>query len=599
MSAESRMLEKLICMPRTVNMVRNVKSELDRLLKYDYQIGDIHVECFAHDGAFVKKKFGQVKTPNWVAELMVEVSGLTPRMSVLDPCFGDGTFLIAANRKARIGENGRLVGVELDPVSFAIGMINYKKTGGSSRNCSLYNGDIFDWNKDGFDVIIMNPPYIRQEELSDTCLNKRRILRKLELSGIKASTRSNLYSYFIMHLTKFLKPSGIMSVIIPKIWLDSQYGQSLHRFLLDNYDIHLILDFNNDTFPSAIVEDCILVIRKKSIAEKSTITRFVHVKKQDSIKNICEKIGSVKNLEDKSLSIASVTRHTLATDPKWGKFLHVKPEIIKVLSNEKMISLSIMANVIRGTTTMWNEFFIIRDDSVSDEFITPIINSPKDLGGFDTSINSNISSMLCVENSTIRKNIGEYVQNRISQKSNIPATVNKLMRKNPHSWYTTIRAKSGPIIFGYIIRRAKNFILNKQLYNVRDNFYIITPKPNTIDTLLLFGILNSSLVRLNLEATGRRYGNGTLKIQAYELANMSVPDWRLMSESFRNEIRVAAKELSQCSFEDSRVPNLIGKIDQCIHDSLRLRIDPKDVKISEIRMTEGRLQRPVADTGKL
>ena len=577
-------------------MVRSVKSELEQLLRYDYQIGNIHTKCFAGDDILVKKRFGQIKTPNWIAELMVEMSRITIGASVLDPCFGDGTFLIAVNKKSKIGKNGRLVGVELDPVSFALGMINYKKTCTSSRNCNLYNGNIFDWNEDGFDVIIMNPPYIRQEELTTPYFNKRRIIQKLESDGVVVSARSNLYSYFIMHLTKFLKPSGIMSVIIPKIWLDSQYGQSLHKFLLDNYDIQFILDFSNDTFSSVIVEDCVLILRKRSIARKLAITRFVHIKKQKDVKSIFKKISKVKSLEDKSLSITSVDRHTLEIDPKWGKFLHAEPKIIEMLSNKKMVPLSIMANVIRGTTTMWNKFFIVGDENVDDKFITPIINSPKDLGGFDTSINSNISSMLCVENSEdVVKSIGKYVQNRINQKNDIPVAIDRLMMKNPDSWYTTIKVKSGPIIFGYIIRKSKNFIMNKRSYSVRDNFYTITPRPGTIDTLLLFGILNSTLVRLNLETVGRRYGNGTLKIQAYELANMSVPDWRHIDTTFKNKIRTIAKKLSCCSFDDSSVPNMIEKIDRYIYDSLNLNINPKDVKMSEVKMMKDRLQRPIMD----
>ena len=62
--------------------------------------------------------------------------------------------------------------------------------------------------------------------------------------------------------------------------------------------------------------------------------------------------------------------------------------------------------------------------------------------------------------------------------------------------------------------------------------------------MLLFGLLNSSLTKLSLEMSGRRYGNGLLKIQAYELKNMCVPDLMNMDNITKSKIKSAARSLS-------------------------------------------------------
>lgn len=598
-------LEHLTNAKRSSKIVRDIQVEIKKILGYNYQIGKIPVNSFSKDEYWIKKKFGQVDTPKWISDLMVELTGIEPGQSVLEPCFGNGVFLISLHEKFQTlstQKQAKITGIEIDPISFAKGIINYSKSGGNIANCSFLNGSIFDLEKTKYDIVIMNPPYVRQEELSEHNLNKGFLVKKTQdiTNDAHISARSNLYSYFIIYLTKFLQSSGTMCVIIPKAWLDSKHGESLQGFLLNNYTIQCIIDFDKDTFSSVIVEDCILVLKKNHIPKQEKKTGFVHLKKKESIEKIVDSINSARDFEDDAIKILHISNKIMASDSKWGKFLHVPSKVITLLTNKKMTPLTELTFITRGTTTLWNEFFMIgtstiKEFDIDDSFYIPVIKSPRDLGGFDTSIGASTSHMLFIhdplEKTESTKGIRKYVQQTICEKKEmLPVTVNRLIAKNQNSWYTAVKPKSGPIIFSYIIRNTKNFVLNKKSYTIRDNFYILLPKSN-LDAILLFGILNSSIIKLSLEMIGRRYGNGLLKIQAYELKNMCVPDVRQMGKSTRDKIRYLAKQLSCCSYGDPKVELLIAKIDKLVYAFLDLKLTQNEIKEAEKNMMGNRLQR--------
>ena len=123
----------------------------------------------------------------------------------------------------------------------------------------------------------------------------------------------------------------------------------------------------------------------------------------------------------------------------------------------------------------------------------------------------------------------------------------------------------------------------------RDNFYNILPKKE--DTEIMFAILNSSLVRLQLELIGRRYGNGVLKIQTYELKDLQIPNIQNMSEKTKKEIISLRKKLSEFRILEAKDSQIIRKIDKIIEKFCELEISVKDINKFEREMVESRLSR--------
>ena len=80
---------------------------------------------------------------------------------------------------------------------------------------------------EGFDVVIGNPPYVRQEKIK----HLKPILKKRYTCYTGAA---DLYVYFYERGLQLLSPKGIHTFICSNSWLDVNYGAPLQKYLLDN-----------------------------------------------------------------------------------------------------------------------------------------------------------------------------------------------------------------------------------------------------------------------------------------------------------------------------------------------------------------------------
>ncbi|ACL26170.1 Eco57I restriction-modification methylase domain-containing protein [Chloroflexus aggregans] len=134
--------------------------------------------------------------------------------------------------------------------------------------------EIFEGDKGGFDIVIGNPPYVRQEmiapprldpndfggETSDRWKEQKKAYKaKLQQSVAAAWPRffryksgkadfrkldgkSDLYIYFYLHGLALLNPQGSFCFITSNSWLDVGYGADLQEFLLKHSHVRFILD---------------------------------------------------------------------------------------------------------------------------------------------------------------------------------------------------------------------------------------------------------------------------------------------------------------------------------------------------------------------
>ncbi|HQR07456.1 MAG TPA: TaqI-like C-terminal specificity domain-containing protein [Gemmatales bacterium] len=104
--------------------------------------------------------------------------------------------------------------------------------------------NVFDWNDefakimkaDGFDVVIGNPPYVRQEALSDL---KEYFQKEYEsYDGV-----ADLYAYFMEKGVKLLRKGGFLSIIVSSSFLRASYGENLRAILKKYSAVLRIVDF--------------------------------------------------------------------------------------------------------------------------------------------------------------------------------------------------------------------------------------------------------------------------------------------------------------------------------------------------------------------
>lgn len=112
----------------------------------------------------------------------------------------------------------------------------------------------------GFDCVIGNPPYVRQELLGSQKEYFQKYFRVY--NGI-----ADLYTYFIEKAVSLLKLGGLFSYIVANKWMRANYGQPL-RVWLKAQELEEITDFGDlPVFKGATTYPCILRIRKSGATQ--------------------------------------------------------------------------------------------------------------------------------------------------------------------------------------------------------------------------------------------------------------------------------------------------------------------------------------------
>jgi type I restriction-modification system DNA methylase subunit len=124
----------------------------------------------------------------------------------------------------------------------------------------LYFKDVFD--KGGFDIVIGNPPYIRQESITDIKPYLEKIDGKPNYEVYNST--SDIYTYFFELGHKILKQDkGVLSYICSKRYTKANYGKKLRKYLLNNTKLKLYIDFIDFQVFDAGVDTSIILIAKE------------------------------------------------------------------------------------------------------------------------------------------------------------------------------------------------------------------------------------------------------------------------------------------------------------------------------------------------
>jgi len=110
---------------------------------------------------------------------------------------------------------------------------------------------------DGFDVVIGNPPYVRQEKIK----KDKPLLQK---QGYEVFTSTaDLYVYFYEKGYQLLKQKGILAYITSNKWMRAKYGENLRKFLKEKTTIIKLIDFGGYRVFEQTVDTCILLFKKE------------------------------------------------------------------------------------------------------------------------------------------------------------------------------------------------------------------------------------------------------------------------------------------------------------------------------------------------
>ncbi|HUS49038.1 MAG TPA: Eco57I restriction-modification methylase domain-containing protein, partial [Candidatus Paceibacterota bacterium] len=302
--------------------------------------------------------------------------------------------------------------------------------------------DVFE-EKGGFDVVIGNPPYIRQEKISppfipqkDVNLKEKTKYKNELIESIKIkypfikefNRKCDYYIYFYFHGLNLLNPKGTFCFITSNSWLDVGYGKALQEYLAKFVPIKAIYDNQvKRSFEHASINTIIVFFGAPLIknSKNPNPTCLDNVAKFIMLKKPCEEVISTQNLIaiDNFIPVSqSLFGNTLKTDQfrvyaikqedllkegleskkeednkmfkenfsgeylgsKWGgKYLRAPDIYFTILKKgkDKLVKLGDIAEVSRGFTTGANEFFYVEDVTDKINFLQ-VKSKIKNFGDF-------------------------------------------------------------------------------------------------------------------------------------------------------------------------------------------------------------------------
>ena len=275
----------------------------------------------------------------------------------------------------------------------------------------------YDEKQRGFDIVIGNPPYVRQEKIAPPQMNEKKYsdsewrehkkAYKTKLQNMvvnlygktfKPDGKADLYVYFYFKALSLLNTKGAFAFITSNSWLDVGFGKTLQEFLLKRIKIYSVNDNQaKRSFKEADVNTIIIFTSAPFKNERENLAhtaRFVMFKKPFALvstkenllkidqtgltifdKDLTELVDNVVNSDD--FRIFPIRQSDLFNDGareddglkiyegnKWGgKFLRAPDIFFTILKKGKgkLVRLGDIAEVRRGFTTGANEFFYVED----------------------------------------------------------------------------------------------------------------------------------------------------------------------------------------------------------------------------------------------
>jgi len=318
-------------------------------------------EITIHKDAKKRKEQGIYYTPIFIVDYIVR-NALTPvldkcasindlkKIKVLDPACGSGSFLIKAleaiaEKYKEFGSDNEhikrqiilenLYGVDLDMQAVEIARLNLLINSLDTKEAlpmldkNIKNGNSlisgadedlekqfgknwrdkkpFNWQEQfpqvfkqgGFDVIIGNPPYIRNRELEDS--DKKYFGDKF----VSAQGQYDIYQLFFEQSINIIKTNGYLGFITSNKYAIADYGKKLREFILENCKIISIVDVSNiDIFKEASTYPYIIILQKDKNNTENVINGY-KIENESDLENgkITIKQNDIKNTETKNFII--------------------------------------------------------------------------------------------------------------------------------------------------------------------------------------------------------------------------------------------------------------------------------------------------------
>jgi hypothetical protein len=508
---------------------------------------------------------GAIFTRENVVNFMLDLVGYTPdydlfACSLLEPSFGNGDFLVPAierllKSRARALASGHRVGsmnecirgVELHGKTFeltrgrVVGLLErheftYRQAE-EVADAWLIHGDFLlaDLTK-GFDFVVGNPPYVRQELIpAPLLLEYRRRFSTLY-------DRADLYVPFVERSLSLLADPGQLCFICSDRWMKNKYGGPLRDFVSSRFHLRAYVDMvDADAFHSEVSAYPAITVISTGAAGP------VRVAQRPALDAATLKdLSTAMRSESPPSSIKLLDDVVLGSQP-WILSAAGETDLIRRLESIFPTLEEAGCKVGIGVATGADKVFIGKLDELDVE---PDRKLPLAMGkdlrtGHVSWRGYGVINPFTDEGPLV--DLDKYPQLRRHLESHRESIAKRhVAQKSPKDWYRTIDritpslALRPKLLIPDIRGDAQVVFEEGRLYPHHNLYFVVSSEWHL---KALQAVLLSNLTRFFIATYSTKMRGGYLRFQAQYLRRIRLPRWSQVSEAMRARLITAAESL--------------------------------------------------------
>jgi hypothetical protein len=515
---------------------------------------------------------GAIYTRRDVVEFILDLVGYRSNLPLhevrlLEPSFGAGDFLLPAIERlltairraglqanSLIGLGGCIRAVELHRDTFLrtfAATVDLLTREGVDPQAAkqvagewLHQGDFLLADiDDGFDFVVGNPPYVRQEMIPPPLLAEYRKRYSTVFD------RADIYIPFIERSLALLRPKGSLGFICADRWMKNKYGGPLRELIADSYNLKFYVDLSNtQPFQTDVTAyPAITIITREPCG--MTRLAFNPELSSGSLGALSEQLNSPQNTgSDSFFELSGV----MSGNAPWILEPSNQLSLVRRLEMNFPMIEEVGCRIGIGVATGADDVFIAPFETLDVEVDRKLpLAMTRDISGGKVTwrgfgvLNPYYESGELVDLHNFPL-LSRYLTSRKSRIAGRHCVLNA-----PAKWYRTIdritpSLAQKPKLLIPDIRGGANVVFEEGRLYPHHNLYYITS--NDWDIRALQAVLLSGIAHLFVATYSTKMRGGFLRFQAQYLRRIRVPHWHNVPVEFRRNLRLAAEanDLALC-----------------------------------------------------
>jgi Eco57I restriction-modification methylase/TaqI-like C-terminal specificity domain len=530
------------------------------------------VEELAHAGGVEER--GAIYTRPEVVDFILDLCGYTcdrplHALTLLEPSFGAGDFLLpvidrllrawqnsgrSASPLQALGDSIRAVELHRDTFERTYAAVIARLTGAgiAARSAQsiadrwLLHGDFLLTDLPAtFDVVIGNPPYVRQEMIPAV------LLAEYRSRYTTVYDRADLYIPFIEHSLRLLRKRGALGFICADRWMKNRYGGPLRALVASEFHLKVHVDMTDTrAFHSDVIAyPAITVITRESPGA----TRLADRPKIDSVHLSALATQLTAHLPSAGFGAVRELVGVAAGSEPWVLAASDQLALVRRLEYEHPALEEVGCKVGIGVATGADNAFIgpfhvldVEEDRKQPLVMTrDIQNGTVEWRGFG------VVNPFAEGGGLVHLDQYPRLKRYLEARKDVIAG-RHCAQKTPANWYRTIdritpSLTTRPKLLVPDIKGQAHIVYEEGRYYPHHNLYYITA--DEWDLRALQAVLLSAVASLFVATYSTRMRGGFLRFQAQYLRRIRIPRWSDVPPQVRRELVSAATrgDLAACN----------------------------------------------------